>query len=47
MEKYTVMIIGEKGIYETVAKGVSGVLSGAIARRLIKSGIWTQVKEEN
>lgn len=31
MKKYTVMIIGDSGKYETVASGVNGRLAGAIA----------------
>lgn len=44
---YSVLIINEKGIYETVAKNVSGILAGAIAKRLRSQGIWVQTKEEN
>lgn len=47
MKKYTVVIIGDSGKYETVAKSVSGALAGAIAKRLRAKGTWTQVKEEN
>ena len=47
MKTYTVMIIGDSGNYETVAKNVSGKLAGAIAKRLRAQGTWTQVKEEN
>lgn len=46
MKKYTVMIIGDSGKYETVAKNVNGILAGAIAKRLRSNGTWTQVKEE-
>lgn len=47
MKTYTVMIIGESGRYETIAKNVNGILAGAIAKRLRAQGTWTQVKEEN
>ncbi len=46
MKKYTVMIIGDSGKYETIAKNVNGTLAGAIAKRLKANGTWTQVKEE-
>lgn len=44
---YSVLIINEDGIYETVAKNVSGILAGAIAKRLRSQGVWVQTKEEN
>lgn len=47
MKTYTVMIIGESGKYETVAKSANGILAGAIAKKLRAQGTWTQVKEEN
>ncbi len=31
MKKYTVMIIGDSGKYETVASGVNGRLAGELA----------------
>lgn len=46
LKKYTVMIIGDSDKYETIAKNVNGTLAGAIAKRLIANGTWTQVKEE-
>lgn len=46
MKKYTVMIIGESGKYETVASGVSGRLAGAIAKHYRANGVWVQTKEE-
>lgn len=45
--KYSVLIIGESGKYETVARGISGVLAGAIKKEYIKSGVWAQVKKED
>ncbi len=45
--KYAVFIIGESGKYETVARGISGGLAGAIKKRYIKSGVWAQVKKED
>lgn len=47
MKTYTVMIIGESGKYETVAKNVSGKLAGAIAKTYRANGVWVQTKEEN
>lgn len=47
MKTYTVLIIGESGKYETVAKNVNGILAGAIVKRLRTQGTWAQVKEEN
>lgn len=47
MKTYTIMIIGDSGRYETVEKNVSGILAGAIAKRLRAQGAWAQVKEEN
>lgn len=46
MKKYTVMIIGESGKYETVASGVNGILAGEIAKRYRANGVWVQTKEE-
>lgn len=46
MKIYKVLIINEKGIYETVASGVSGILAGAIKRHFESKGVWTQVKCE-
>ena len=46
-ETYTVMIIGESGKYETVAKNVSGRLAGAIAKHYRANGVWVQTKEED
>ena len=45
--KYSVLIINEDGIYETVARGVTGVQAGLLKKALIKKGIWTQVKQED
>lgn len=47
MKTYTVMIIGESGKYETVAKNVSGKLAGAIAKHYRANGVWVQTKEED
>ncbi len=46
MKKYTVMIIGESGKYETVASGVNGRLAGALAKHYRANGVWVQTKEE-
>lgn len=47
MKTYKVLIINERGVYETVAKGVNGRLAGAIKRHYMSNGIWAQVMEEN
>ncbi len=46
MKKYTVMIIGDSGKYETVASGVNSRLAGAIAKHYRAKGVWAQTKEE-
>lgn len=46
MKKYTVMIIGESGKYETVASGVNGRPAGALAKHYRANGVWVQTKEE-
>lgn len=47
MKTYTVMIIGDKGIYETVAKGLNGTLAAAVKRAYTAAGVWAQIKEED
>ncbi len=47
MKTYTVMIIGESGKYETVAKNVSGKLAGAIPKHYRANHVWAQTKEED
>lgn len=47
MKRYTVMIIGESGKYETVAKGVSGKLAGSIVKHYRANSVWVQTQEEN
>lgn len=47
MNTYSVMIIGDKGIYETVAKGLNGMLAGAVKRAYMAAGVWAQIKEED
>lgn len=46
MKKYTVMIIGDSGKYETVASGVNGRLADSIAKHYRANGVWVQTKAE-
>lgn len=45
MKTYTVMIIGDKGTYETASEGLNGTLAGAVKRAYMAAGVWAQIKE--